>query len=582
MAKNYTNLDTSEIVASGGGGSGFTAGGDLSGTSTSQTVTRIQGVPVSATLPTTNQVLQYNGTSYVPATVSGGAGAPVDASYLTLGLNGTLTTERVLTAGTNISFVDGGAGGALTINGTYTYTPSDATTGAKGIVQLAGDLGNTAALPRVLKINNTAVATGATAGQVLRATGSLVSSFGSLDLSLAATVGTSILPSANMFQATNAASGAVQLAGDLAGTAASPSVVALRGSGISVTAPTANQVLQYVGSAWTPTSLPAAVSTAASFVTIGTDASLSNERVLTAGTNISIVDGGAGGSVTINGTYSYTPTDATGGAKGVVQLAGDLGGSAAAPAVLKINGVSVSGTPAVGYVPTATSSTAATWQAPAAGGGGAPVGASYLTLGTDGTLTSERVLTAGSGVNFSDGGAGSTLTINAVPNDATTGGKGVVQLTNDLGGTATSPTVLNITGSSGTTAIKVAEVTNSSVSGLVFKDKKFQVTTTNATTTNIATFALATSNTAMEVDVIIIAKIADGSKSACFKRSALYTNRSGVLVVTGAVNDLGTSKDDALWNATIAASGTNINVSVTGVAATTISWTASITTHFVS
>lgn len=47
------------------------------------------------------------------------------------------------------------------------------------------------------------------------------------------------------------------------------------------------------------------------------------------------------------------------------------------------------------------------------GGSGAPVGASYLTLGTDGTLTDERVLTAGAGIAFTDGGAGSTLTIEA-------------------------------------------------------------------------------------------------------------------------------------------------------------------------
>ncbi len=44
-------------------------------------------------------------------------------------------------------------------------------------------------------------------------------------------------------------------------------------------------------------------------------------------------------------------------------------------------------------------------------GGGAPVGASYVTLGADGTLTSERVLTAGAGVSVTDGGAGSTVTV---------------------------------------------------------------------------------------------------------------------------------------------------------------------------
>jgi hypothetical protein len=47
--------------------------------------------------------------------MAGGGGAPTDASYLTLGANGTLSAERVLTAGDNVTLTDGGAGGALTV-----------------------------------------------------------------------------------------------------------------------------------------------------------------------------------------------------------------------------------------------------------------------------------------------------------------------------------------------------------------------------------------------------------------------------------------------------------------------------------
>lgn len=45
------------------------------------------------------------------------------------------------------------------------------------------------------------------------------------------------------------------------------------------------------------------------------------------------------------------------------------------------------------------------------GGGGAPTSSQYVTLATDATLTAERVLTAGHGVDLVDAGAGSTITV---------------------------------------------------------------------------------------------------------------------------------------------------------------------------
>lgn len=47
----------------------------------------------------------------------------------------------------------------------------------------------------------------------------------------------------------------------------------------------------------------------------------------------------------------------------------------------------------------------------AGGGGGAPVGSSYVTMSSDGDLTNERVLTAGDGISLVDGGGNSTATI---------------------------------------------------------------------------------------------------------------------------------------------------------------------------
>lgn len=74
--------------------------------------------------------------------------------------------------------------------------------------------------------------------------------------------------------------------------------------------------------------------------------------------------GGGGGTGTVS--------DATTSSKGVVQLAGDLGGTAGSPSVAKVNGVAVTGTPTSGQVITATSGTAATWQTPSGGGSTLP------------------------------------------------------------------------------------------------------------------------------------------------------------------------------------------------------------------
>jgi hypothetical protein len=63
-----------------------------------------------------DNVLYYNGTRVASGTTTTGSsgGAPVDAQYLVATSNSTLTNEKVLTAGSNITFVDGGS--TLTIS----------------------------------------------------------------------------------------------------------------------------------------------------------------------------------------------------------------------------------------------------------------------------------------------------------------------------------------------------------------------------------------------------------------------------------------------------------------------------------
>lgn len=75
-----------------------------------------------------------------------------------------------------------------------------------------------------------------------------------------------------------------------------------------------------------------------------------------------------------DGTVVLTPVSGPAG--------GDLSGSYPDPTVARINGVAVSGTPAVGQVPTATSTSTATWQTPS-GGGGSSIRTARVTVTDD-------------------------------------------------------------------------------------------------------------------------------------------------------------------------------------------------------
>jgi len=66
--------------------------------------------------------------TWVSVESGGGGGAPTDAQYVCLAANGTLTNERVLTAGANVTLTDNGPGNTLVIaasgSGGNTYFPS--------------------------------------------------------------------------------------------------------------------------------------------------------------------------------------------------------------------------------------------------------------------------------------------------------------------------------------------------------------------------------------------------------------------------------------------------------------------------
>lgn len=578
MAQKYIDLDTLFITGGGGGGS-TTFSGDLSGTSSGpQTVIGIQGRPFSATAPTLNQVPQWNGSSWVPATVAGGSAAPNSASYLTLGLDAGLTSERVLTAGTNISFTDGGAGSTLTINAA---SPPNATTGVAGLIQLAGDLGGTYTSPSVLKINGVTVSGTPTSGQVPIASSGTAAAWGTLSI-----------PTVN--DATTSVKGIVQLAGDIGGTATSVVVTRLQGTAVSATTPTTNQVLQHNGTQWVPASIAAGAPQNATYLTVSSDGTLTNERVLTAGTNISFTDGGANSTFTINNTY--TLPNATNAVTGGIRLTGQLGGTATAPTVVQINGASV---PAAGALTTGTvlrvtgasalgygaidlaNANAVTGVLPAANHPDATTGAKGIVqLAGDlgGTSTAPSVLKI-NGVTVSGAAvagyvitaaSSSTAAWTTLPN-ASTSALGLVQLAQDLAGTATTPTVTAISGASGVATIRCATVTNTSTAKVTPTTVLIGTTnTTNATLTTIYTYPL-TNNATTKVMASIEGVRDTNAQSASYELAVTVRANGGVYQFVGSLSKYAV-EDDPDWDCTLALSGSNLLVQVTGKAATNVSW----------
>lgn len=250
--------------------------GDLAGTAAAPTVGKLQGVTVNASTPSDTQVLAYSSaaSSWVPATV---------------------TSTAV----------------------------NDATTAAKGIVQLAGDLAGTASSPTVAKVAGISVSGAPTTGQVLTATSGTAAGWA---------------------------------------TPASAPVTSVAGKTGAVTLAKADIGL---GNADNTSDINKPISSA-------TQTALNTKAPLASPTFTGTVTVPAPTNTTDAATKAYVDSiassgtpDASSSVKGKLQLAGDLGGSATSPIVAKVNGVAVAGTPSTGQVLTATGAATATWSVPA-------------------------------------------------------------------------------------------------------------------------------------------------------------------------------------------------------------------------
>ena len=347
-----TNVQTSLGLAN----TSVQLGGDLGGTLTTPTITKLQGTIINASTPATNQVLTYNGSSWVPGTVT-----------------------------------------SSTIN--------DATTSSKGIVELSGDLGGTASSPSVLKLNGISVSGTPATNQVLTATSTSTAQWATPPSNASTLAGDTDVtisgPSTNQVLAYNGTvskwqnatltegdvtnltsdlAAKVQVGGDLGGTATTPKVVSLNG-GITLpgTAPSATgQVLTTTGTgasattAWTTPATGVTLDTTVADIqpdtTSGTAVAGAIGRAADAGHQHPLVahnhtTANMGGQIPIGGI------SATGTASSTTYLRGDGAWSAVSTNASSIDGVTVSGTPSSGQVLTATSGTAASWQVAGSGSG---------------------------------------------------------------------------------------------------------------------------------------------------------------------------------------------------------------------
>jgi Repeat of unknown function (DUF5907) len=406
-------------------------------------------------VPFANAALTAGNVSGVVAIANGGTGATTAAAARTnLGLgnvDNTSDMNKPMSTATKI-YVD---------SQLVSSSIPDATTTSKGKLQLAGDLGGTAAAPTVpglaLKANATDLTTEinrATAAETTLTTNlatantAIASKENAANKSTVVTLGTSnvLFPTQNavktyvdtaitgatIVDADTTTKGKLQLAGDLGGTAAAPTV-----PGLALKANTTDLTTEVNRATAAETTLTTNLATANTAIASKENAA-NKSTVVTLGTsNVLFPTQNAVKTYVDTAIAGATIVDADATTKGKLQLAGDLGGTAAAPTVpglaLKANATDL--TTEVNRATTAETTLTtnlATANTAIASKENTANKSTATTLGTSNVLfpTQNAVKT------YVDTAiAGATI----VDADATT--KGKLQLAGDLSGTAASPEI---------------------------------------------------------------------------------------------------------------------------------------------
>ena len=209
------------------------AGGDLNGTLTGARVTGLQNRPVGTAVPTTGQVLAWDGTQWAPQLFAGGSGA--------------------------VTSVFGRSSAVTAQTGDYSFAQISGTVGVAQLPAAGGDLTGGLTAPTVVRLQGRPVtSTVPSAGQVLAwngsqwtpqaQTGGVTSTFGRTGAITAQTGDYSfpqILGTVSSGQLPSAG-------GDVSGTLTSATVGKLLNRPLSASAPGTGQVLTWDGAQWTP------------------------------------------------------------------------------------------------------------------------------------------------------------------------------------------------------------------------------------------------------------------------------------------------------------------------------------------
>jgi len=452
---------------------------DLAGSASAPKVAGLQGNPVSSTQPSTNQVLSWNGTAWAPATPSNGgtvtsvglsappeftvSGSPVTTS-------GTLTFSKA-NQSANLIYA-GPSSGAAAVPTFRSLVPSDlpsATAAAQGILQLAQDLSGSATAPKVAGLQGNPISSTApnSTNQFLGWSGT---QWAATQPSFANISGTAA--ASQLTGATATAQGALQLAGDIAGTAAAPKVAGLQGNAISGTAPNStNQFLGWSGTQWAATQpsfsnisgtavasqLPGATATAQGALQLAGDMAGTAAAPKVAGLQGNPISSTAPNSTNQFLGWSGTQWAATvpsfanisgiaaawqlpaanSTAQGAIQLSGDLGGTSSSPFVDGLQGRTVAST-----APSANQVLA--WNgyawAPSTPAGGAGTGSCAANQFVTAVNAGAPTCTQPGFTNLSGTAAAWQLPA------ASSISQGAIQLAGDLGGASSSPTVDGLQG----------------------------------------------------------------------------------------------------------------------------------------